>query len=141
MPSNWKELPSENTVTFAPEGGYGTIGGQSVFTHGVQVGIARNETHSLEEATQELIAALAQSNQQLARAGNATRGTLGGRPALRTLLANVSEATGGRERIVLYTTQMQDGSLFYLIGVSPDGEFGTYEPVINRVAQSIRFLR
>ncbi len=141
VPSNWKELPSENTVTFAPEGGYGTIGGQSVFTHGVQVGIARNETHSLEEATQELIAALAQSNQQLARAGNATRGTLGGRPALRTLLANVSEATGGRERILLYTAQMNDGALFYMAGVAPDEEFGSYQSVLNRVAQSIQFVR
>ena len=141
VPSNWEELASESSVTFAPQGGYGTISGQSVFTHGVQVGIARNETHSLQEATDELLAAFAQSNPQLARAGNPTRATLGGRTALRTLLANVSEATGGRERIVLYTTQMQDGALFYLIGVSPEQEFGAYQPVINRVAQSIRFTR
>jgi Zn-dependent protease with chaperone function len=141
VPSNWEELASESSVTFAPQGGYGTISGQSVFTHGVQVGIARNETHSLQEATDELLAAFAQSNPQLARAGNSSRATLGGRTALRTLLANVSEATGGRERIVLYTTQMQDGALFYLIGVSPEQEFGAYQPVINRVAQSIRFTR
>jgi Zn-dependent protease with chaperone function len=141
VPSNWEELASESSVTFAPQGGHGTISGQSVFTHGVQVGIARNETHSLQEATDELLAAFAQSNPQLARAGNSTRATLGGRTALRTLLANVSEATGGGERIVLYTAQMQDGALFYLIGVSPEQEFGAYQPVINRVAQSIRFTR
>jgi hypothetical protein len=141
VPSNWKELASESTVTFAPEGGYGAVNGQSVFTHGVQVGIARNETHSLEEATQELIASLAQANPQLARSGNGARGTVGGRPALRTVLANVSEATGGRERIVLYTTQMRDGALFYMVGVAPEQEFGSYQSVINRVAQSIQFLR
>ena len=141
VPSNWQELANESSVTFAPEGGYGTISGQSVFTHGVQVGVARNETHSLDEATRELVASFAQANPQLARAGNATRATVGGRPGLRTLLANVSEATGGRERIVLYTTQMQDGALFYMIGVSPDQEFQTYQPVINKVAQSIRFTR
>lgn len=141
VPSNWQELAGESTVTFAPEGGYGTISGQSVFTHGVQVGISRNETHNLQEATQELIAAFGQSNPQLARAGNATRATIGGRTGLRTLLANVSEATGGRERIVLYTTQMQDGALFYMIGVSPEPEFNTYQSVINKVAQSIRFTR
>src|ERR671912_381997 len=141
VPSNWQEMASETSVTFAPEGGYGAINGQSVFTHGVQVGISRNENHNLEEATQELLASFAQANPQLARSGNPARGTIGGRAGLRTLLANVSEATGGRERIVLYTTQMQDGSLFYMIGVSPEAEFGTYEPVINRVAQSIRFLR
>ena len=141
VPSNWEEMASETSVTFAPQGGHGAINGQSVFTHGVQVGIARNENHSLEEATQELLASFAQANPQLARSGNPARATIGGRAGLRTLLANVSEATGGRERIVLYTTRMQDGSLFYMIGVSPEAEFDTYQPVIDRVAQSIRFRR
>ena len=141
VPSNWREMASESSVTFAPEGGYGAVQGQSVFTHGVQVGIARNETHSLEEATQELLGGFAQSNPRLARSGNSTRGTLGGRSALRTQLANVSEATGDRERIVLYTTQMSDGALFYMIGVAPETEWNTYQSVINRVASSIRFTR
>jgi Zn-dependent protease with chaperone function len=141
VPSNWQELASENTVTFAPEGGHGAINGQSVFTHGVQVGLTRNEMHSLEEATQELIASLAQSNPQLGRSGNSARVTLGDRAGLRTMLGNVSEATGGRERIVLYTTQMREGALFYMVGVAPEQEFATYQPVINRVASSIRFLR
>lgn len=141
VPSNWQEMASENSVTFAPAGGYGAANGQSVFTHGVQAGISRHETHSLEEATQELLAAFAQSNPRLARAGNPTRGTLGGRQALRTQLANVSDATGDRERIVLYTAQMKDGALFYMIGVAPEQEWGAYQSVINRVASSIRFLR
>lgn len=141
VPSNWREMASESSVTFAPDGGHGAANGQSVFTHGVQVGISRNETHSLEEATQELIAGFAQSNPRLAREGSTNRGTLGGRRALRTQLANISEATGGRERIVLYTTEMKDGALFYLIGVSPEDEWSRYESVINRVASSIRFLR
>jgi beta-barrel assembly-enhancing protease len=141
VPSNWREMPSENSVTFAPEGGFGDVDGQGTFTHGVQVGIARQERHDLDEATQELIASLAQTNPQLARAGNSSRGTLGGRPALRTLLANVSDATGGRERIALYTTQMSDGALFYLVGVAPDQDWSTYQNVISRVASSIRFQR
>jgi 3-hydroxyisobutyrate dehydrogenase-like beta-hydroxyacid dehydrogenase len=43
--------------------------------------------------------------------------------------------------MILYTAQMKDGSLFYMVGVSPEQEFRTYQPVINRVASSIRFLR
>jgi predicted Zn-dependent protease len=43
VPSNWTQLASENNVTYAPEGGYGAIDNSSVFTHGVQVGVARNE--------------------------------------------------------------------------------------------------
>ena len=75
------------------------------------------------------------------RAGNASRASIGGSTGLRTMLGNVSEATGGRERIVLYTAQMRDGSLFYMIGVSPEAEFGTYQQVINKVASSVQFLR
>src|SRR5206468_9880174 len=55
VPSNWRELESNNAVTFAPEGAYGQVGGQSVFTHGVEIGIARNESHDLQTATRELI--------------------------------------------------------------------------------------
>ena len=143
VPSNWRELASESSVTFAPEGGYGAVNNQNVFTHGVQVGIGRSENHGLEEATDELIASLAQSNPRLARtdSNSSTRGTIGGRQALRTILANVSDATGGRERIVLYTALRQDGSLFYLVGVSPEEEFNSYQSVFNKVASSIQFAR
>jgi predicted Zn-dependent protease len=47
VPSNWRELSGNNAVTFAPEGAYGDVDGQSVFTHGTQIGLARNETHDL----------------------------------------------------------------------------------------------
>ena len=67
MPSNWRELPGNNAVTFAPEGAYGDANGQSVFTHGVEVGSARNESHDLQTATDELIASLAQGNPGLSR--------------------------------------------------------------------------
>ena len=44
VPSNWRELPGNNSVTFAPEGGYGAVNQQSVFTHGVEAGVTRNES-------------------------------------------------------------------------------------------------
>ena len=141
VPSNWREIASESAVTFAPEGGYGAMNNQNVFTHGVQIGMARSENHGLDEATNELIASLAQANPRLARSGNSTRGTLGGRPALRTILANISDATGGREAIVLYSALRTDGSLFYLVGVSPEEEFRAYQSVFNKVAGSIQFTR
>src|SRR6185436_15915181 len=38
VPDNWRQLPSGDIVTFAPEGAYGNNQGQFVYTHGVQVG-------------------------------------------------------------------------------------------------------
>ena len=52
VPSNWREIQRQNAVTFAPDGAYGQANGQSVFTHGVELGAARNETHDLQDATE-----------------------------------------------------------------------------------------
>ncbi len=38
VPSNWREMPGNNVVMFAPDGAYGTEGGQAVFTHGMEIG-------------------------------------------------------------------------------------------------------
>jgi len=139
VPSNWRELPGNNSVTFAPEGGYGAVNQQSVFTHGVEVGIMRNESHNLQTATDELIQSLSQSNPRMRRSRGYDRGGVGGRDGLRALLTNQNDATGRTERIALYTTMLADGTLFYMIGVAPDDEYGSYDQVFNRIAGSLQF--
>ena len=69
VPDNWRQLPGSQSVTFAPEGGYATSGGQSVFTHGVEAGEAPAAGRDLQAATDGLIASLAQANPGLSRAG------------------------------------------------------------------------
>jgi predicted Zn-dependent protease len=141
VPSNWRELGDNNHVTFAPEGAYGSINGNSVFTHGIEVGIARNETHDLRTATDELLQQLQQGNPRLSRPQNYERGSIGGREGLRTVLSNVSEATGGQEVVDVYTTQLPDGTLFYAIGVAPREEYNAYGNVFRNVVRSIQFSR
>ena len=139
VPSNWRELPANNSVTFAPEGGYGAVNQQSVFTHGVEAGVARNDSRDLQSASEELVQDLSQSNPRMRRDGGWDRGTVGGRRGLRTMLTNQNDVTGRQERIALYTTTLDDGTLFYLIGVAPDQEFGAYDDVFDRVAGSLQF--
>jgi len=141
VPSNWRELPGNNSVTFAPEGGYGAVNQQSVFTHGVEAGVTRNESHDLQTATQELVQELAQSNQRMRTQGGYDRGTIGGRSGLRTTLSNQNDVTGKTERIALYTTLLDDGTLFYVIGVAPDNEYGAYDDVFNKVVRSLQFAQ
>jgi hypothetical protein len=141
VPSNWRELPGNNSVTFAPEGGYGAVNQQSVFTHGIEAGLTRNESHDLQTATQELVQELAQSNQRMHTQGGYDRGTIGGRSGLRTTLSNQNDVTGKAERIALYTTLLDDGTLFYLIGVAPDNEYGAYDDVFDKVARSLQFAQ
>jgi hypothetical protein len=138
VPSNWRELPGSSAVTFAPPGAYGSVNGQSVFTHGVEIGMSRNETHSLQTATDELINSLAGGNPGLRRSSGYDRISFAGRNGLRTLLSNRSEATGQPETIELYTAQLRDGSLFYVLGVAPADQFRNYSGVFDRVVGSLR---
>src|SRR6185436_3521557 len=103
VPSNWRELPGSGAVTFAPNGAYGAVNGQSVFTHGIEIGAARNENHDLQTATDELIASLERSNPQLQRSARYERISISGRNGLRTILENRSEATGRPETIEMFT--------------------------------------
>jgi hypothetical protein len=134
VPANWDELAGSNTVTFAPQGAYG----QGVFTHGVEIGTTRYETHDIEQATSELIDSLRQSNPNLRQTSRASRATVSGRRGLQTTLSNVSDASGDRERIHVVTVPVDERNLFYVIAVAPESEASEYSPTFQRVLSSIR---
>jgi len=140
VPSNWRELQDTNTVTFAPDGGYGNYNGSNVFTHGMEFGLARNEAHDLQTATDELLQSLAQGNPNMRRSGGYDRVNFAGRRGLRTVVSNRNEATGQDEAIQVYTTQLRNGSMMYAIGVAPDREFGSYRSIFDRVVGSLQVL-
>jgi hypothetical protein len=141
VPSNWRELAGSSVVTFAPEGAYGTVSGNSVFTHGVEIGVARSETHDLQTATAELVQSLRQSNPRLSPQQGYDRAIIGGRQGLHTAASNVSDVTGGQEVVDIYTAQLSDGSLFYVLGVSPRDDYGVYANTFANIVRSIRFTR
>ncbi len=138
MPDNWRELQGQNSVTFAPEGGYGEYQGQNVFTHGLQVGMEQINARNLRQGTNQLIQSLAQSNPSIQQTGNFQNVTIAGRAGLATVLTNVSDVTRQQERIALYTTQLQDGNLFFVVGVAPAREFNAYRNIFNRSVQSLQ---
>lgn len=140
VPSNWRELQSQSSVTFAPSGGYGQRSGTVVFTHGVEIGIARNETHDLQTATDELIDSLAQGNSRMGRPSPYRFASIGDRPGISTMLSNESEATGAAETIQIFSTLMRNGNLLYAIAVAPANQFDAYQDVFQRVAGSIHIL-
>jgi hypothetical protein len=138
VPDNWREVAATSSVKFVPDGAYGQVQGRTVFTHGAELGFTRNETHSLQEATQEFIDGLAQSNPSLRAAGGPQNTNLSGREALVVTLDNVSDATGRGETVTIFTTLLRDGNLFYCLAVAPREEYQAYKGSFQRVAQSIR---
>jgi hypothetical protein len=141
VPSNWRELASNGSVTFAPDGAYGSYDGQSVFTHGVEIGVARNDSRDLRTATDDLVDSLERANPRLARQGNYRQRSVAGRNGLHAVLSNVSDATREEETIQLVTTLLADGNLLYAVAVAPRDEYGTYQPHFQRVIQSLRLSR
>ena len=137
VPNNWRELSEGNSVWYAPEGGYGQINGQAVFTHGVNVGVTQTNSRNLNQATQEFINSLGQGNRNLRMSGGYQRTSLSGRTALVTTLTNVNEATGRSELIRLVSAQLRNGELFYVIAVAPQGE-RNFENAFQNVFGSIR---
>ena len=112
-----------------------------MFTHGVEIGVARNDTRNLRAATEELVDSLTGANPRLTRRSNYRQQSVAGRDGLHTVLSNVSDVTREEETIQLVTTLLADGSLMYAVAVAPQDEYGTYQPHFQRVLQSIRLTR
>jgi Zn-dependent protease with chaperone function len=137
VPSNWRELPGDASVTFAPEGGYGDYNGQSVFTHGLQVGMEASNARDLRTATRQLMQRLAQNNPSLRQNGGFQNVRFAGRDGLGTILNNMSDVTRQPEGIALYTTRLNDGRLFFVVGVAPAREFNQYRQIFDRSVKSL----
>ena len=140
VPANWQQIGSGNTVTYAPDGGYGqTADGHSVFTHGVEIGVTQGQGGGLQESTEQLLQSFARTNPDLRRQGGYSRTSIGGRQGLTATLSNVSEVTGQSETINLSTVGLDDGTMLFMIGVAPQNEARTYMETFNRVRQSLQF--
>ena len=142
VPENWREADrgsgsDGSNVTFAPEGGYGDVQGQFVFTHGVQIGMTRAQSNNLQAATENYIKALAYSNPNIRQEGGYQRTNFGNRNGLGITLSNVSEATGRREVVSVMTTLLRNGDLLYVIFVVPQDEYNRYQNVFGQIARNI----
>ena len=138
VPANWRELSGDGEVTFAPEGAYGEAQRRFVFTHGAQVGVTRARSRDLRQATDYYIRDLAGGNPNLRQQRGYQNGNIAGQSALGTTLTNISDVTGRTEIIVLYTTMMRNGDLFYMIGVAPQNEYRNYQRTFQNMLGSIR---
>jgi beta-barrel assembly-enhancing protease len=137
VPSNWKGLSSNNAIKVVPPNAYGAYNGQTVFTHGVQFGVARASSRDLREATRSLLTSFAQNNPELKQAGQPMDTRIAQRSALGVPLANRS-AMGKTELIGLFTTFLTDGNLFYYVTIAPEDEAPAYDPVFEKIGRSIK---
>jgi beta-barrel assembly-enhancing protease len=138
VPQNWQAVSSTNAVKFVPQNAYGVVeGGSTVFTHGIELGVARASSSDLRAATRTLVASFARGNPELRQTSEMRDIVLSQRNGVSLSLVNRSHA-GGTERIGIATTFLRDGNLFYAATVAPDEDAARYGPVFDRIARSIR---
>ena len=134
VPSNWDQFGGNSgTVTYAPDGGYD----EGAFTHGLQVGVARNTGGNLQSQTDRLLQNFAQNNPNLRRQGGYSRTSIGGRDGLTTTLSNAG-ADGYQEFVNLSTVQLRDGSVLFMLGVAPASEARTYNSTFSQVRRTVQ---
>jgi beta-barrel assembly-enhancing protease len=134
VPSNWREFSEQTSVTFAPEGAYGSNG----ITHGAMIGIYRSQSNSLSQATQEYVNSVLQGNSYLRQRTNYAQTYVGNKQGYTTTLAGRSDVTGRTEVVTVFTTMMNNGELFYFVAVSPENEASSYNSTFRNMLSSIR---
>ena len=137
VPTNWTGINGNNAVKFVPENAYGDYRGQSVFTHGVELGVARAASRDLSESTEAFVNSLIRANPGMRIADSARAVRIAQRSGIGTALVGQS-ALGQTERVGVYTTLLADGSLFYYLTVAPQDDASIYAPAFERVGSSIR---
>ena len=123
-PRTGRAVASNTSIKYVPQNGYGELQGQTVLTHGVELGVARASSRDLRDATDTLIDSFIQGNPGMRVSGSSTTLRVSGRTGLGTPLSGRS-ALGGEERVGLYTTLLADGNLFYYVTVVPERDAGS----------------
>ena len=137
VPVNWQNVSSNNAVKFVPQNAYGNHNGQTIFTHGAEVGVTRASSSDLADATMTLVEAFRRGNPDLRTQGSTREIRLAGRAGLAVPMVNRS-ALGGQEYVGQHTTFLRDGNLFYVATIVPENEASAYQSAFSRVLNSIR---
>jgi hypothetical protein len=137
VPDNWREFRGETSLTYVPEGGYGDKG----LTHGVLFGTERTASSNLSQATQQYLESLVQGNPYLRQQSSSQSARIGGRSGLATRLAGRSPVTGRTELVTVLTSSAGNGELFYFASIVPEEESRNYNPVFQKILDSLRFTR
>ena len=93
---------------------------------------------TLDDATQDLVAQITQSNSHLRPSGSRRRETIDGAPALSQVLAGRSPVTGEEERVTVFTRELPDGHVVYALFIAPGREYDTMAPVFSRMVRTLQ---
>jgi hypothetical protein len=141
-PENWQVFGDRSSsVTIAPRNGVS----QDAVAYGAILSVYQPEqsSTSLDSATHELLNSLHQSNPDLRQIGNDETMRVNGVAARSVELIGTSpihDSAGRavRERDWVVTLQRHDGSLLYMVFISPEPDFSSMRPAFEQMVRSMR---
>jgi hypothetical protein len=157
-PENWRVAEPANGygVTILPPGGaVRASNGQEVLVYGVVVnhydpfegsigGVSSNRrgpvsgNTSLEQATNDLVNQIRESNPHLAVLPNSTRRqTIDQGRALSVTLGGRSPVTGADERVTVFTRELPDGHALYALFVAPAQDYSVLSQTFQSMVASL----
>ena len=158
-PENWRVAEPANGygVTILPPGGaVRASNGQEILVYGVVVnhydpfegsigGVSSNRrgplsgNTSLEQATNDLVNQIRESNPHLAVIPNSTRReTIDQGRALSVMLGGRSPVTGTDERVTVFTRELPDGHVLYALFVAPAQDYSALSQTFQTMMSSLR---
>jgi Zn-dependent protease with chaperone function len=159
VPSNWQVYQQGDTAaTFAPQGGIGTVNGQSdvvvgaIINHYDPFGNAQGNglqgsssgggymgNVTVQDATDDLLATVQRTSPYLqVISGSKKQMNVNGGTALSAALRGRDPNTGLDERITVVTRQLSDEHLVYLLFITPESDSGRYANVLNTMVSSLQ---
>jgi hypothetical protein len=144
-PSNWDVITPQKkgqSLTIAPRSGLTKDGvGYGVLINSVQL---ENGAGNIDQITSEIVRGLQGQGGDLQTVGDAQSITVGGVRGRSIMMESTSPLPGAngqsqRERDWLVTLPQRDGSVMYLVFVSPKSEFENFKPTFDNMLRSLQF--
>ena len=134
IPQNWRDFSDRDSIQLAPDGAHGDKG----ISHGMVIGIYRSRYSDVYSASQEYLDQLMRRNPYLRRASDFDRTSISRQTGYEIELEGVSPITGRRELVTVYTTELRDRDICYMITVVPENERYAYRNAFRGVLNSVR---
>ena len=138
VPDNWRELRENDSVWFVPEGAYGQVGGQQVFTHGINFAVVHSQGQSLRVVNDQKVNELLQSNRRMRQLARSQGTNVGTRYWMSTEFTNVNEATGRTETISLVGTLLRSGEILFVSRVLPQNDSVRFQSAFTNILNSVQ---
>ena len=141
-PENWQVFGDQNSaVTIAPQNGVS----QNAIAYGAMIDSyqPKDSSASLDQEASDLLASMRQSNPDLKQIGNEGDIRVNGAAGKSVDLIGSSplkDQNGNalQERDWLVAMKRSDGSLFYVVFIAPDKDFGSLRPTFEQMLKSVR---